>query len=93
MAMNRAQLVASIQARLGRQTSKAAAERALDAVVDSIKEGVIKQRAVQIIGFGTFKAVHRRARNGVNPRTAGKIRIGPTKNVKFVTGTAFRERL
>jgi nucleoid DNA-binding protein len=93
MALNRAQLVQSIQKQLGKDTSKAAAERALNAVVDSIKAGVKKSKAVQLIGFGTFKLVQRKARNGVNPKTGAKIKIAASKSVKFVPGRAFKASL
>jgi nucleoid DNA-binding protein len=93
MALNRAQLIESIQKQLGKDTSKAAAERALNAVVDSIKSGVKKSKAVQLIGFGTFKLVNRKARNGVNPKTGAKIKIAASKSVKFVPGSAFKASL
>jgi nucleoid DNA-binding protein len=93
MALNRAQLIESIQKQLGKDTSKAAAERALNAVVDSIKSGVKKSKAVQLIGFGTFKVVNRKARNGVNPKTGAKIKIAASKSVKFVPGSAFKASL
>jgi nucleoid DNA-binding protein len=93
MALNRAQLVQSIQKQLGKDTSRAAAERALNAVVDSIKAGVKKSKAVQLIGFGTFKLVQRKARNGVNPKTGAKIKIAASKSVKFVPGRAFKASL
>jgi nucleoid DNA-binding protein len=93
MALNRAQLIESIQKQLGKDTSKAAAERALNAVVDSIKSGVKKSKAVQLIGFGTFKLVNRKARNGINPKTGAKIKIAASKSVKFVPGSAFKASL
>jgi nucleoid DNA-binding protein len=93
MALNRAQLVDSIQKQLGKDTSKAAAERALNAVVDSIKAGVKKSKAVQLIGFGTFKLVNRKARIGINPKTGAKIKIAASKSVKFSPGSAFKASL
>jgi len=93
MALNRAQLVESIQKELGKDTSKAAAERALNAVVNAVKAGVKKSKAVQLIGFGTFKQVNRKARTGVNPKTGAKIKIAASKSVKFVPGSAFKASL
>ena len=93
MSMNRAELVEKIQKILGGDTSKAAAERALNAVLDSIKSGVRKARVVQLIGFGTFKVVNRKARNGVNPKTGAKIKIKASKAVKFVAGSDFKKGL
>ncbi|MEO0454595.1 MAG: HU family DNA-binding protein, partial [Verrucomicrobiota bacterium] len=73
MAMNRAQLVEKIQSELGDDTSKAAAERALGAVISCIKDGVKAEGSVQLVGFGTFEVVDRKARTGINPKTGEKI--------------------
>jgi nucleoid DNA-binding protein len=66
--MNKVELVSSVQKNLG--TSKADAERAVNAVIDGIKAGVKKSKTVQLIGFGTFKVASRKAGYGVNPRLA-----------------------
>jgi nucleoid DNA-binding protein len=93
MSVNRAQLVEKIQKELGDDTSKAAADRALTAVIDSIKVSVKKSKAVQLIGFGTFKVVNRTARTGVNPKTGEKIKIAASKSVKFSPGADFKKGL
>ncbi|HRJ73281.1 MAG TPA: HU family DNA-binding protein [Terrimicrobiaceae bacterium] len=87
--MNKVELIASVQKTLG--TSKADAERAVNAVVDGIKAGVKKTKNVQLIGFGTFKVASRKARIGVNPKTGEKIKIKASKTVKFVAGKSFKE--
>jgi len=71
-------------------SSKADAERAVNAVIDGIKAGVKKTKTVQLIGFGTFKIGHRKARTGVNPKTGDKIKIKASKTVRFVAGKAFK---
>lgn len=88
--MNKAELVAAVQKNLGDDTSKAAAERAVDAVLDGIKKGVKKDKAVQLIGFGTFSVTKRAARTGVNPQTGEKIKIKASKSVKFKPGAALK---
>ncbi len=89
--MNKAELVAEVQKHLGKETSKAAAERAVDAVIDSIEKGLKKAKSVQLIGFGTFSVVKRAARMGVNPRTGEKIKIGASKTVKFKVGQGLKD--
>ena len=88
--MNKAELVAQVQKNLGGDTSKAAAEAAVVAVLDSIKQGVKKDKNVQIIGFGTFSVVKRAARQGVNPQTGEKIQIKASKSVKFKAGAGLK---
>lgn len=88
---NKVELVAAVQKSLG--TSKADAERAVNAVLDGIKTGVKKTKSVQLIGFGTFKVASRKARIGVNPKTGEKIKIKASKTVKFQAGKALKELL
>ena len=91
--MNKAELVAEVQKKLGGETSKAAAERAVDSVIDAIAGGIKKDKAVQLIGFGTFSVTKRAARIGVNPRTKEKIKIKPSKSVKFKAGASLKAGL
>ena len=91
--MNKNELVEAVQKDLGKETSKAEAERAVNSVVNCIKAGVKKKKAVQLIGFGTFKVASRKARTGVNPKTGEKIKIKASKTVKFAPGKAFKELL
>lgn len=84
--MNKAQLIEAVQKALGKETSKAEADRAVAAVIDSIKLGLKKSKSVQLIGFGTFKVASRKARIGVNPKTGEKIKIKASKTVKFGAG-------
>ena len=91
--MNKAELVESVQKVLGKDTSKATAERAVEAVIEGVKAGLRKGKAVQLVGFGTFKVVQRKARIGVNPKTGEKIKIKASKNVKFSAGKDLKARL
>ena len=84
--MNKAELVESVQKSLGADTSKAAAERAVAAVIEGIEKGLKKDKSVQLIGFGTFSVAKRAAREGINPQTKEKIKIKASKTVKFKVG-------
>lgn len=70
--------------------SKAAAGRAVDAVLDGIAAGIKKDGNVQLIGFGTFAVKTRAARDGRNPLTGEKIKIKASKTVGFKAGTALK---
>lgn len=91
--MNKADLVAEVQKSLGSDTSKAAAERSVEAVLEAIKKGVKKDKLVQLIGFGTFSVTKRAARTGINPQTREKIKIKASKSVKFKAGTGLKAML
>ncbi len=88
--MNKAELVIEVQKQLGKDASKAQAERAVDAFIDAVKKGVKKDKAVQLIGFGTFSVTKRAARTGVNPKTGEKIKIAASKTVKFKPGAGLK---
>lgn len=104
--MNKSELVAEIQNNLG-GASKAEAEKALNAVLSSIKTAVkkaakdVKLRdkdskdavAVQLVGFGTFSVGKRSARSGINPLTKEPLKIKATKTVKFKPGAGLKEQL
>jgi DNA-binding protein HU-beta len=91
--MNKAQLVDVVQKELGKEFSKAAAERSLDAVLRSIRRGVQTGGQVQIVGFGTFRVSKRAARMGRNPKTGEAIQIKASKTVRFSAGQGLKESL
>ena len=91
--MNKAELVTNVQKALGKETSKASAEKSVAAVIDSIAAALKKGQNVQLIGFGTFKVVSRKARTGVNPKTGDKIKIKASKAVKFGAGKELKSKL
>ncbi len=91
--MNKADLIAAVQKSLGKETSRALAERALDAVIDGIKLGLKKDQSVQLVGFGTFRVAARKARMGVNPKTGEKLKIKASKSVKFGAGKDLKSKL
>ena len=92
-AMNKAELIDSIQATLGSDATKRSAEEALDAVLSSIEKGVKKDKKVQIVGFGTFEAKDRAAREGVNPKTGERIQIAASKTVGFKASSRLKDSL
>jgi DNA-binding protein HU-beta len=71
--------------------SKAAAGRALDATVASIKVSLRKGGSVTLVGFGTFYVAKRAARSGRNPQTGAAIKIKSAKVPKFRPGKALRD--
>ena len=73
------------------QTTKKTAETCLDAVTSTVIEALGKGDNVQLIGFGTFKAVTRAARKGRNPQTGEAIDIPAKKVPVFRPGTKMKE--
>lgn len=73
--------------------SKAAAGRALDATVESIRVSLRKGDMVTLVGFGSFYVGKRTARTGRNPRTGDAIQIDAAKVPKFRAGKALKDAL
>ena len=70
--------------------SKAAAARALTATLDGITTGIKKSGKVVLIGFGTFAAKKRAARQGINPLTKKAIKIPAKKVATFKAGSKLK---
>jgi len=87
--MNKAELIAGVAKTT--KMSKAASERACNAVLDGIKKGLKKAGNVTLIGFGTFTVKSRKARMGRNPQTGETIKIKASKTVGFKPGQAFKK--
>ena len=89
--MGKAELVEIIAAKAG--LTKADAGRALDATLEGIQEGLKKEGKVALVGFGTFSAKKRAAREGINPLTKQPLKI-PAKTVaSFKAGSKLKDAL
>ena len=87
--MNKTELIEAIAA--SADIPKAAAGRALDAVVDSITGALKNGDSVVLVGFGTFSVKERAARTGRNPQTGAEIKIAAAKVAGFKAGQALRD--
>ena len=87
--MTKAELVAQLAEQIG--SSKAAAEKTLEAFLASIEETLAKEGKLTLTGFGTFLVETRQARKGRNPRTGQVIEIPASKVVKFRVGKMLKD--
>ena len=71
--------------------SRAAAARALEAVIDGVKKTLKKNGTVTLVGFGTFSVSKRAARAGRNPQTGDVIKIKAAKVPKFKPGKGLKD--
>lgn len=90
--MTKAELVEQMAKDAG--ISKAAANKALDAFVVSVKKALKKKDGkLTLVGFGTFSKVRRKARKGVNPATGEKIKIKARNVVRFKPGKGLKDAI
>jgi DNA-binding protein HU-beta len=73
--------------------SKAAAARALEALLGGVTDALAKGDSVTLVGFGTFAVSSREERSGRNPRTGETITIASSKVPKFRPGKALRDAI
>ena len=79
--MNKTELIEAVAERA--ELSKAAVNKAIDALTDVITSVISKGNPVALIGFGTFKSVMRSARTGKNPKTGAVLKIAAKAVPKF----------
>jgi DNA-binding protein HU-beta len=88
--MNKTSLVNEVRKILSNGTSKAAAERATEAVLAAVKRGLRRDKEVSLVGFGTFALAIRPARNGYNPHTKQPMKIRAMRTIRFKPGADLR---
>jgi len=86
--MNKANLIDAV-AKVTKTKKSACA--AVDCVIDTITKALKKKEDVTLIGFGTFAARKRKARNGRNPQTGAKIKIKAKTVPVFKPGKALKD--
>ena len=91
MKVNKAQLIDRVAPQA--DVSKAAAGRAIDAMIESITETLVNEDSVTLVGFGTFSVKERSARVGRNPQTGAEIQISASKLPSFKAGKLLKDAL
>ena len=86
--MNKAELIEAVAERA--ELSKAAVNKAIDAMTEVITTVIAKGNPVALIGFGTFKSVTRAARTGKNPKTGAPLKIAAKAVPKFTAGAGLK---
>lgn len=86
--MNKAELIDAIAGRVG--LDKRTAERAVEAVLETVTRAVAKGERVALTGFGVFEKHDRPARMGRNPQTGEAVRVKKTSVPKFRAGSQFK---
>lgn len=86
--MNKSELIGAIAD--DADLSKAAAGRALAAVMDLVTGALKDDESVSLVGFGTFSVKHRAARIGRNPQTGAAIQIAAANIPSFKAGKALK---
>lgn len=89
--MTKAELISKVAQISGLKKSEA--ERAVNAVVESLAEALEKGERTAIPGLGVFNVRKRKARKGRNPRTGKEIKIPARKVVAFTAAKSLKEKV
>ena len=87
--MNKQQLVENLMGKT--EMTKAAAEKFVNAFVETVSETLANGEPVQLIGFGTFEVRERAARTARNPQTGEALNIAACKTPAFKAGKALKD--
>jgi DNA-binding protein HU-beta len=70
---------------------KGEADKAVNAVLDTIEEVLTRGGEINFTGFGKFSVADRGARQGVNPQTGEKIQIAASRVPRFSAGSGLKK--
>ena len=88
--MGKLELINNIAKKMN--VSKAEAERFMDAYMESVKEALLKEEDVKLVGFGTFSVQEKAATTARNPRNPKEtIEVPAKKVVKFKLSKKLKE--
>ncbi len=89
--MSKTELVEFIASETG--LTKADAGRALEATLKGVEKGLKKDGKVTLVGFGTFSAKKRAAREGINPLTKQPLKVPAKVVASFKAGSKLKDAL
>ena len=87
--MTKTEFVGKIAEKTG--STKADAEKAVNAFLETITETLQAGDKVAFTGFGSFEVIERAAREGRNPQTGEKMQFKATKAPKFKAGKGLKD--
>ena len=87
--MTKAEFVGKLAEKAG--LTKADAEKAVNAFLETVTEALKSGDKVGFVGFGTFEVTERGAREGRNPQTGETIQIKAAKAPKFKAGKVLKD--
>ena len=89
--MNKGELIDNVASEIG--VTKKEAKKAVECVFETVTDCLAKGDAVRLVGFGTFGARQRAARDARNPRTGEKIKVQAMNVPFFKAGKELKEKV
>jgi len=87
--MRKAEFIAQVAAKSG--LSKKDTEIVIDKALETITEALVKRDSVSFLGFGSFTATRKEAREITIPGTSRKVKVPAKFSVRFKPGKLLKE--
>ena len=89
--MNKSDLISTVafKTRITKKETEAVVTAFLETIVQAVSEG----ERVTLVGFGSFEARERKAREGINPKTGEKLYIPCARVPTFSVGKFFKNKV
>lgn len=89
--MNKEELVRAVSSQVDLTQDQVV--KTINSILQEITQALSKGDKVAFIGFGTFSAAKRAAKNGRNPKTGVPVQIPERNAAKFTAGKQLREAI
>ena len=89
--LTRAQIVENIHTSLG--IPRSTIQKTIEFFYESVKDGLIRGRTVELRGLGTFYMQHRKERIGRNPKTGKRAEIPAHGVARFRPGLELKREV
>lgn len=87
--MKKTEVISRVAEKAG--LKKIEAEKAVDAFLATIEEGLKAGEKIAFVGFGSFEVTQRSAKKGRNPQTGKEMTIPAAKVPKFRPGKGLKD--
>jgi DNA-binding protein HU-beta len=89
MAIGKTELAQQVAEQAG--LSRSQANKAVDAVLDTITTSLQQGEEVRLTGFGSFRVTETKERTGRNPRTGETLNIAAGRRPTFTAGSRLKQ--
>ena len=89
--MNKVEFIAAVSTKAN--ITKKDATVAVNAVLETITETLVKGESIQFVGFGSFNVKDRAARTATIPGTTKTIQVPASKAISFKAGKDLRSKV
>ncbi|MDE2761831.1 MAG: integration host factor subunit beta [Gemmatimonadota bacterium] len=91
--MTKADLVERVADAVRPQVTKRECGLVVDALLDAVKDALVRGDRIELRGFGIFRVHRRKARKAFNPRTGEPVEVPPRDVPVFKPSTHLRDRV